>query len=100
MVGSANIVSWNDRGERSSSIRAGWLQTTESIGRNRALGTITITPGCNTSVDSGGVASPKFNISISDRLASACVNDVDIQVCDGALLASKHIRPDQLSNNP
>lgn len=100
VISSADVVSWNNRSECSSSISSGELQATKSISRYRGFASITITPSLNTSVDAGGVASPEFDISISNRLACGGVDDVDIQMCDGTLLASEHVGADQLANDP
>lgn len=69
MVGATNIVSWDDSNEDRSSISASRLDTTKGVCLDSSVGTITIAPGLNTSIDSRRVAAPKLNISIRDGLA-------------------------------
>lgn len=47
-----------------------------------------------------GIATPEFNISICDRLAGRDINQIDVQMGDGALFAGEDVRANQLAGDP
>jgi hypothetical protein len=100
VVGATNIMTGNDGDKGSSSVRASWLYATKRIGSDSSGRTVTIASGLDTSVDTSGVASPELDISIRHRLASCHVNDVDVEMSDGTLLASEDVLADKLATNP
>lgn len=116
MVGSANIVSWDEGDERGSSVRARLLQATQGIGCDRGGGAVAVAACLDTGVHAltplvsssyadpgrtyGGVGTPHLNVGISNRFAGRRVDDVDIQVRHSALLAGEEILADELTNDP
>lgn len=91
MVGSANVVAWNECDERSSSVGTGWLHTAQGVGGNGTCAAITIAPGLDTGVDTGGVGSPHLDIGVGDGLARGGVDHIDVQVSDRANLAGEDV---------
>lgn len=100
MVGAANVVTGDHADECGCSVRAGGLQTSEGICGNGGSRAVTITASLYTSVDTSGVATPELDVGICYRLASRCVDDVDVKMGDGALLASKKVLSDELTGDP
>jgi hypothetical protein len=100
VVGTANIVSGNDSDEGSSSVLASGLYTSKCIGSDGGSRPVTVASGLDTSVDASGVATPELNIGISHRLASCHVDDVDVEVSNGTLLASEDVLSDKLATDP
>jgi hypothetical protein len=100
MVRTANVMSWNDCGEGRSTVLAGGLKTTKCVGGDGGGRAVTIALGLHSGVHASGVASPEFDIGVSHRLATRCVDDIDVKVGDSTLLASEDIRSDQLASNP
>jgi hypothetical protein len=70
MVGTADVVTRDNADEGSSTVLAGWLETTERIGLDGRGGTVTVTFGLDASVDSSGVAAPELDIGVGYRFAS------------------------------
>lgn len=69
MVRAADVVSWDNGNEGSSTIGAGGLHAAESIGRNSGSRTVAVALRLNTCVDTSGVTSPHLDVSISNGLA-------------------------------
>jgi hypothetical protein len=70
MVGTADVVAWNDGDESSSSIGAGGLETTERVTLQRSVGPVSVALGLDAGVYTGGVAAPELDISICHGLAA------------------------------
>ena len=58
MVGTANIVSWNDRDKGSSTILTGGLDSTKSIGLDGSSRAVTVALGLYAGVNPGSVGAP------------------------------------------
>jgi hypothetical protein len=100
MVCAANVVSWDQGDEGGGTVGASGLHTSQSIGRDGRGRTIAIALCLNAGVDTSGVTPPHLDVSISDRLASRGVDDVDIQMSDSTLLSCQDILADELTSNP
>lgn len=50
MVGASDVVTWDDRDELSSSVRAGGLDAAQGIGGDCRFRAVAVAPCCNTGV--------------------------------------------------
>jgi hypothetical protein len=58
MVGTANVVSWDDGDKISSTILASRLNTTKSVGLDGSCRAVTVALGLYAGVNPGGVGAP------------------------------------------
>lgn len=100
MVGTTDVVSWDDSDEGRSSVGGRGLYATKSVGLDCGGRAIAVTPCLYTGVDTGGVGSPELDIGICHRLATRNVDHVDVKMGDGTLLASEDVRPNELARYP
>lgn len=78
MVGSTNVVTRNQGDKSSGAVLACGLETTEGIGLDGGGGTVSIAACLNSSVDTGSVGSPHFDVCVGHRLARRSVDNIDI----------------------
>lgn len=100
MVGAPDVVAGDDGDEGGRAVRLSGLHTAEGVGLDGGGATIAVALGLDASVDTGRVAAPELDVSICHGLAAGCVDDIDVKVRDGALLASEDVFADQLTSDP
>jgi hypothetical protein len=100
MVGTANIVTGDYRDKGSSAVCACRLDATESVGLDGSCRAVTVALSLYAGVYTSGVGAPKLNVCISDGFAARRIDDVDIEMCDGALLARQEILTNKFASDP
>lgn len=100
MVCAANVVSGDDGNEGSGTVGASGLHTTECVSLDSGGRAVAVTLRLHTGVDTCGVTSPHLDVGISDGLAGRSVNDIDVQVSNGTLLAGQQILTNEFTGNP
>lgn len=100
MVRTSDIVAGYDGDKGSCAVRASGLHTAECVGVDGRTAAISVALGLYTRVDAGRVATPELDVSVRHGLAAGSVDDIDVEVRDGALLTSEDIFSDKLTSDP
>lgn len=100
MVGAADIVAGDDGDECRGAVGACGLQTAECVGLDGAAGAVAVALCLYACVDARGVAAPELDVGVCYWFAAGCVDDVDVEVRDGAQFAREQVLTDELTSDP
>jgi len=100
MVGAADVVARDDGDEGGCTVALGGLYAAKRVGLDGCITAVAVALGLDTRVDAGGVATPEFDVSICHGLAAGRVDNVNIEMRDGAQLSGKDVFSDQFTSDP
>jgi hypothetical protein len=100
MVGAADVVARDDGDEGGCAVQAGGLYAAESVRLDGGGRAVAVALGLHAGVDAGGVAAPELDVCVGYGLAAGGVDDVDVEVGDGALFACEDVLSDELASDP